>query len=86
MGLIDRKPEYLGLILRHFTDRSFGQQQGGFRYHEFCQLYDPAAWLERLERYGDRAFTSPEERRAADLFRQQYVNSQHPQPAAETQA
>jgi hypothetical protein len=84
LGLIDRKPEYLGLILGRFTDRSFGQLEGEFRYHDFCQLYDPSAMIERLDRYGDCALTSPAERRAADLFRQQYANSQQAQPAAET--
>jgi hypothetical protein len=79
MRLTDDTPAYLGLLLRHFIDRSFGQQDGGFRYNEFCQLYDPKAILERLDRHGDRSLRSSEEGRAADLFRQQYAASQQPQ-------
>jgi hypothetical protein len=79
LELIDQHPAYLGSLLEHFIDRSFGQQEGGFHYSEFCQLYDPTAILERLDRYADGALTSPEERRAAGFFRQEYVKSQQPQ-------
>ena len=38
LKLIDDNPEYLGHVLRRFIDPSFGQQQGGFRYNEFCHI------------------------------------------------
>ena len=37
-GLINDKPQYLGQLLMDFIDRSFGQQGGGFRYNDFCQI------------------------------------------------
>jgi hypothetical protein len=73
--LIEGNPQYLGQLLRYFADRNFGQQEGGFPYSAFCKVYEPEAVLERLNRYGDVALTTPGERRAAELFRQQFLNS-----------
>lgn len=71
LSLIDRKPEYLGTLLLHWGRGSSSKEQG-FRWDEFCQIYDPEARLERLNRYGERAFSNPEQREAAERFRQTY--------------
>lgn len=73
MSLIDRRPEHLGKLLRHFTEKLFPREGLRFRFDEFCQVYDPSAVADRLQRYGERALTGPEEKQAADLFLQEYA-------------
>jgi len=85
LGLIDDTPPYLGQLLRHFIDRGFGQQAGGFRFDDFCQLYDPAMMLERLNRHGDGALMTAETRQAAEIFRQAYFDSRSPKTGADSQ-
>ncbi len=72
MNLIDREPEYLGRLLHSFMQRGPLAEEEAFSFKEFSQVYDPEAIGDRLDRYGDRALTNPEERKAAELFRRQY--------------
>lgn len=72
MSLIDSRPAYLGRLLRRFVGPVFPSSAVSFHLNELLQIYDPVAILDRLDRYGDSAFASGEEREAADLFRQSY--------------
>ena len=80
MGLIDRKPEYLGLLLRSFAQENSSEGGVTFRFEEFSQVYDPVVIINRLDRYGDSALTTPEERRVVELFRQ-HAALRLPQPS-----
>jgi hypothetical protein len=72
LSLIDGKPEYLGTLLLHWGRDSSSNEQG-FRWDKFCQIYEPEIMLERLNRYGDQAFSNPEQREAVERFRQAYA-------------
>ena len=85
MSLIDRKPEYLGRLLHSFTQPGPLGEEPVFSFTEFSQVYDPKAIIERLDRYGDHAFSNPAERRVAELFRQQYANNNPEQHHPEEQ-
>jgi hypothetical protein len=75
-SLIDQRPAYLGLLLQHFIDKSFGNKEGPLRFEDFCQVYDPTAVLDRVHRYREQALTTPEAERAAKLFRQAHEERQ----------
>ena len=86
MRLIDCKPEYLGRIIYHFVDRIRDFSKLSFQLENFCRIYDPNDILIRLERYGNQAFTTPEEQQATELFRQVYLNSEQRREEAEDPA
>ncbi len=76
LGIIDRKPEYLGRLFLKFDREGNSLNEANFHWDEFIRIYDPNVFAERLTRYGDRAFSKPEEREAAQRFLQIYNRNQ----------
>jgi hypothetical protein len=83
IGLIDQRPEYLGPLLRLFV---LGDVDPHFRFDDFCHIYNPSDVLNRLKCYGDQVLSSLEDRQAAELFRQAYINSEQHQTETRVQA
>lgn len=79
MRLIDQRPDYLGGLLANFRERAFPGEGWTFRYQDFINIYDPGAIVERLQRFGSQALTTPEARHAAELFQESYDDYQRSQ-------
>jgi hypothetical protein len=75
MSLIDKSPNYLRQLLKPFLAENL-HKPGVVSFGDFIQVYDPALLQERIDRYGDTVFTTPEERAAAQNFLQQYAEHQ----------
>ena len=65
MSLIDREPTYLKQLFKPLF--------GKIPLDSFIQAYDPALLKERIDRYGDKVFTTPEEGEVVQKFLQQYA-------------
>ena len=63
VDLLDKKPEYLGQLFLNFDREWTSPPEPRFHWDVFA---------ERLRHYGDRSFSKPEEREAAERFLQIY--------------
>jgi hypothetical protein len=72
LDLLDKTPQYLGRLLLNFDREWTSPPKPKFHWEEFSHLYDPDVFAERLNQYGDKAFSKPEEREAVQRFLQIY--------------
>jgi hypothetical protein len=73
MSLINAHPAYLGRLLH--SSRNYAS-----RFDDLARIFDLDKLIECLDRYGDPALPTPEEREAAQHFRQwivEYRSRQH---------
>jgi hypothetical protein len=74
MDLVDRKPEYLGVLLYEFRIKhiSTSGESRTFDYEAFTRAFDPTVVYQRLEQYGEAATATPGAKEMAKLFRELY--------------
>lgn len=73
-NLVDKTPGHLGRLLQSFVDGGLRNDSPSFKLTEFSAIYEPKAVMDLLDRLGDTAFSSDEERQAAGLFRKAVDN------------
>jgi hypothetical protein len=86
MGLIDRKPEYLGTLLCGFRTKhvSTSGEYLTLDYPGVSRAFDSKTIYEHLERYGEAAVATPESKLMAKVFREQYESQESRQDKGET--
>jgi hypothetical protein len=80
MHLLDKRPAYLGQLLRRFLRANPLGEGVGFDFgdlaHTVGSICDPTVIKEYLDRYGDEALTTSEAKEAARLFRQRFAEDE----------
>jgi hypothetical protein len=76
MHLLDKRPAYLGQLLRCFLRANPFGEGVGFAFSDLAQICAPTVINEYLNRYGDEALTTSEAKEAARLFRQRVAEDE----------
>ena len=84
MHLIDKRPAYLGQLLRCFLRLPPRGEGVEAAFGGLTQICDPTVIKESLDRYGDDALMTSEAKEAAQLFRQQFAEDEARRQQQET--